>query len=253
MKNISATIITYNEEKNIARCIHNLQFICNEIIVLDSYSTDNTIKIAKKLGAKVYLQKFLGDGLQKKKSADLAQNDWILSIDADEILAENALQMIKNLDLQDSKIGYAFRRKNFLGNQWLKSLYPDYKIRLYHRKVSYYKDSMIHSAVVSPVKKKLAVDIIHSTFENYTDWITKINFYSSKESYYKISLRKGKAVSYGTIIAHVLVTFFKIFFLKGGIFRGKNGLIVSVTLSFHTFAKYIKMLEIQENKSKKKN
>ena len=154
MKNISATIITYNEEKNITTCIKNLQNICNEIIIVDSYSNDNTIKIAKKLGAKVHLQKFLGDGPQKKLSADLASNDWVLSIDADEVLTENAKKIIKNLDLNDEKIAYAFRRKNFLGEKWIRSIYPDYKIRLYNKKFSYYQDRKIHSAVKCKKKKK---------------------------------------------------------------------------------------------------
>ena len=253
MKLISATIITFNEEKTIARCIDNLKPICNEIVVLDSYSIDNTVKIAKQLGAVVYLQSFLGDGPQKRKSAQLAKNNWILSIDADEILADNALEIIDNLDLKNEKIGYAIRRKNFLGDQWLKSLYPDYKIRLYNKKFSYYTDSMIHSMVVCQKKEKLTADIIHPTFKNYTDWIVKLNFYSSKEAQYKIHLREGKPISYASIVVHTLTTFLKKFFFQGGIFKGKDGLIGSVTLSFHTFAKYTKMLEIQKNKHKTKS
>ena len=248
MKNISATIITYNEEQNIATCIKNLKELCNEIIIVDSYSNDNTIKIAKKLGAKVHLQKFLGDGPQKKLSADLASNNWVLSIDADEVLTEEAKKIIKNLDLSNKKVVFAFRRKNFLGEKWLKSIYPDYKIRLYNKKFSYYTDRKIHSAVKYEKKIKLKADIIHPTFKDYKDWIDKLNYYSTKEALHLIAARNKKPVTYATILSHSLASFIKKFFLQGGIFKGIDGLMGSVTISFHTFAKYIKMLEIQEKK-----
>ena len=99
-KPISATIITLNEENTIQTCIQNISQLCNEVVVLDSYSKDKTTDIAKKLGAKVFFQSFLGDGLQKKKSAELSSNDWILSIDADETLSESALEQINSLDLK---------------------------------------------------------------------------------------------------------------------------------------------------------
>ncbi len=252
MQPISATIITLNEEKTIKDCILSLQLICDEILILDSQSTDHTIKIAKELGATVYTQTFLGDGPQKKKSASLAKNDWILSIDADEKLTQTTINYLKKLALPNKKIGYAFRRKNFLGTKWLQNIYPDYKIRLYHRKFSSYDDSMIHSRVHSAKRQNLPIDIIHQTFVNYTDWIAKLNFYSTKEAEHQIIYRKGKRITYATIIGHSLATLIKKLILQGGLWKGKNGLMSSITISFHTFAKYIKMLEIQENKEYQK-
>ena len=184
-KPISATIITLNEENTIQTCIQNISQLCNEVVVLDSYSKDKTTDIAKKLGAKVFFQSFLGDGLQKKKSAELSSNDWILSIDADETLSESALEQINSLDLKDPTIGYALRRKNFCGEHWLKGIYPDYKVRLYHRKHSHYDDRKIHSFVHCPKKKKIKADIIHPTFKNYSQWIAKLNVFSSKEASYQ--------------------------------------------------------------------
>lgn len=247
-KHISATIITLNEEKTIATCITNLKSVCTEILVLDSNSTDKTVTIAKKLGATVYLQPFLGDGPQKKKSAELAQNNWILSIDADETLDQNAILAIQTLTLDNPQIGYSFCRKNYLGEHWLKGVYPDRKIRLYNRTISNYSPKMIHSSVVSPKTKKLNADIIHPTFKSYTEWIQKLNKFSSEEAKYQFSNRKGKKITYSTLIAHSLVTFLKKFIFQGGIFKGKSGLISSIIISFHTFAKYVKMLEIQNTK-----
>ena len=250
-KSISATIITLDEEDTLQTCIQNVTQLCDEVIVLDSYSKDKTTDIAKKLGAKVFFQSFLGDGPQKKKSAELSSNDWILSIDADETLSESALEKINSLDLKDPTIGYALRRKNFCGEHWLKGIYPDYKVRLYHRKHSHYDDRKIHSFVHCPKKKKIKADIIHPTFKNYSHWIAKLNAFSSTEASYQYPLRKKK-VTYATLITHSLCTFLKKFFIQRGFLKGKDGLISSITVSFHTFAKYVKMLEIQTKKKKKR-
>lgn len=249
-KPITATIITLNEADTIQTCIKNVAQLCNEVIVLDSYSKDNTTSLAKKLGAKVYFQSFLGDGLQKKKSAELSNNDWVLSIDADETLSKSAIEQIRSLDLKDSTIGYALRRKNFLGKNWLKGIYPDYKVRLYHRKYSHYDNRKIHSFVYCKKKKKLKADIIHPTFKDYSDWINKLNNFSTIESKYQYPLRKKK-VTYGTLVGHTLATFIKKFIVQGGLWKGKDGLIASITVSFHTFAKYMKMLELQAEKKNK--
>ena len=187
---------------------------------------------------------------KKKKTAELARNDWILSIDADETLSQPAIEQIYSLDLKDPTIAYALRRKNFLGENWLKGVYPDYKIRLYHKKYSYYDDRKIHSFVHCLKKKKIKADIIHPTFKNYSDWIDKLNAFSTAESNYQYPLRKKK-VTCATLIMHSLATFMKKFIIQGGFLKGKDGLISSITISFHTFAKYVKMLEIQNNTKKK--
>ena len=110
-----------------------LKKVCNEIIVVDSLSSDNTINVAKSLGAKIYLQEFLGDGPQKKLAASYSKNDWVLSLDADERLEEDLINHINSIDLtlQDCE-AYSFRRRNFCGKKWIKaaSFYPDRVTRL---------------------------------------------------------------------------------------------------------------------------
>lgn len=139
--NISATVITLNEEGNIRDCILSLQKICNEVIVVDSLSTDNTVLIAEDSGAKVYKQKYLGDGPQKDFGVQFAKNDWMLSIDADERLDEDAILEIKKLDLNTTDYdGFALRRKNFVGEHWIKAagFYPDSVVRLYNKNKTRY-------------------------------------------------------------------------------------------------------------------
>ena len=122
MNKITGTIITLNAEKYILRAIESLKNISDEIIVLDSKSTDSTRDIAKSAGAKVYTQEFLGDGLQKKEASNFASNSWIFSLDADEYLDQDLIDFIKKTDLSNiSNDSFAFRRKNYCADEWIKA------------------------------------------------------------------------------------------------------------------------------------
>ncbi|BBI47601.1 hypothetical protein HORIV_00220 [Vreelandella olivaria] len=116
------------------------QKVCDEVIVVDSGSTDETVDIAKRLGAIIYHQDYLGDGPQKAFAVAYAKNDWILSLDADERLNEDAINTIQSLSLNDAQIAYSFYRKNYVGNHWIKAagFYPDTVVRLYNRITSGY-------------------------------------------------------------------------------------------------------------------
>ena len=133
MNNITGTIITLNNEHLIEDCITSLKKICNEIIVVDSLSSDKTREIAKKLGAKVFEQEFLGDGPQKKIASTFASNDWIFSLDADERLEDDLINYINSIDIKKNTFdGYSFRRRNYCGTKWIKAagFYPDRVTRL---------------------------------------------------------------------------------------------------------------------------
>ena len=119
---ISGTIITLNAEKYILRAVKSLKLISDEVIVLDSDSTDSTRKIAESAGAKVYIQSFLGDGPQKKEASKYASNDWVFSLDADEYLDKDLIDYVNNIKHFDNKYdSFAFRRKNFCGDEWIKA------------------------------------------------------------------------------------------------------------------------------------
>jgi len=118
-KNITATIITLNERKHIREVILNVQKICNEVIVVDSFSSDETCSIAEELGARVIQQKYLGDGGQKAFCEQYASNEWILSIDADERLEEEAIAYLRDFDYENEEFeAYSFRRKSFIGEKF---------------------------------------------------------------------------------------------------------------------------------------
>ena len=145
---ITANIITLNEEKNIEEVIKSVQTVCDEVLVVDSLSSDRTCEIAESLGAKVIKQAYLGDGPQKSFGAPYASNDWILSIDADERLDLNSIEEIKKLDLENSSYdGYSFARKTFVGKNYIKIWYPDRVVRLYNRKKCSFSTAKGHARV----------------------------------------------------------------------------------------------------------
>jgi glycosyltransferase involved in cell wall biosynthesis len=145
---ITANIITLNEEKNIEAVIRSVQEVCDEVLVVDSLSTDKTCEIAHSLGAKIVKQKYLGDGPQKAFGEPLAKYDWILSIDADERLDLNAIEEIKKLDLDNTSYdGFSFARKTYVGDNFIKLWYPDRVTRLYNRTQCGYSKLKGHAKV----------------------------------------------------------------------------------------------------------
>src|SRR5665647_178151 len=164
MKTITGVIITLNEAEHIADCIKSLMPVCNEIIIVDSGSRDQTREIAQNLGAKVHIQKFLGDGPQKNHGLALAENEWILSLDADERLHDTAVKTINALDLKNTSYeAFALRRRNHIGSRWIKvcGWHPDYCIRLYHKGKTRFSETNIHDKVTTKNYKKLDADIVH--------------------------------------------------------------------------------------------
>ena len=247
MNKISGTIITLNNENLIKDCIMSLQKICDEIIVLDSLSSDKTTLIAEKLGARVYYQAFLGDGPQKKLAASFATHKWVFSLDADERLEDDLINYLNQLDLDNTKhAAFSFKRRNFCGNKWIKaaSFYPDRVTRLYNRELVNYTMSTSH-AFVDSAASKIDRHIIHYTYHSYTDWINKINFYSTQSA--KTMHINGIKRSSIRPITHSVFAFFKKLIFKGGIFQGIDGFTVAITTMFNTYMKYIKLNELYDN------
>lgn len=251
MEKISATIITFNEEDNIKDCILSLQEVCDEIIVIDSLSIDNTVKIAKENGAIVYHQEYLGDGPQKKLGATYAKNNWILCLDADERLEDNCKKKISSLKLKNENIAYSFRRKNFVGNHWIKAagFYPDYVTRLYNRKTSGYNDKKGHSKVVTPKIKKIKASIIHYTFNDYTHWFERLNWFSTRDAW--IYYENGKKPNKYRPVISAFSAFIRKYIINGGIFQGVDGVTVTLTTMIRAYMKYMKLNEIHEKQKNK--
>tara|TARA_Y100000389_G_C17465638_1_gene525286 strand:+ start:4102 stop:4860 length:759 start_codon:yes stop_codon:yes gene_type:complete len=252
MKKITGTIITLNAEKYISRAVKSLQNICDEIIVLDSESTDSTRELASQAGAKVFIQSFLGDGAQKKEASKYSENKWIFSLDADEYLEKDLIEFINDINLDDDYDSYSFKRKNFCGDEWIKAagFYPDEVIRLYNKDKVNYDTRADHAAVKSTKNFKSKNHIIHNTYESMEEWVDKMNFRSSMsaEQLYKDGIKASSIRP----ITRCIFAFFKKLIIKGGIFQGVNGFKVAITTMFNTYLKYIKLNDIHHKKDKLK-
>ena len=248
MNKITGTIITLNAEKYIERAIKSLQSICDEVVVLDSESTDLTRDIAAKSGAKVFIQSFLGDGAQKKEASKFSKNNWIFSMDADEYLANDLVEFMKKINLNDDYDSYSFRRKNFCGDEWIKAagFYPDEVTRLYDKTKVNYDTRADHAAVASIKKYKTKTHIIHNTYESMEEWIDKMNFRSSMSA--QQLFKDGVSASSIRPIIRCFFAFFKKLIIKGGIFQGKNGFKVALTTMFNTYLKYTKLNDLHKKK-----
>ncbi len=252
---ISATIIACNEAENIRDCIASAQRVCDEVIVVvDTKTSDDTAAIAESLGAKVYRQEYLGDGPQKAFGVQFASNDWILSLDADERLDEDAVAAIKALDLTDNSVdGYSLHRRNFVGSHWIRAagFYPDRVTRLYHKGRAAYLPKKGHSSVDAKTVRALNAHLIHFTYRDYAHWIERINALSSRDAW--AMYERGKRPSKSAPALHALVALLRKLIFKGGLFQGMDGATVAVTTAFHAYMKYLKLNELHEQKKREES
>ncbi|MDN3522885.1 glycosyltransferase family 2 protein [Halomonas ramblicola] len=247
MKPITGIVITLNEQEGIADCIDSLKAVCAEVIVVDSLSQDDTVEIAIRQGARVLHQEYLGDGPQKAFGVPYASHDWILSLDADERLDEDAIREIGKLPLDDASIAYRFNRRNFCGNHWIRAagFYPDRVVRLYNRTTSGYLPKKAHSSVQAPRTVDTGAHIRHFTYDNLSHWMQRIDQLSTRDAW--AMKERGIAPSPYRPAIHALSATLRKLLLKGGLFQGSDGLTVAMTTAFHAYMKYAKLNELHED------
>lgn len=251
MNNITGVVITLNEEHNIEACIQSLQQVCSEIIVVDSGSSDATVSKAKALGARVYTQPYLGDGLQKNHGLQFATYDWILSLDADERLTPELIIAIRQLDLHSTQVdAFAMRRRNYIGSRWIKRCgwYPDYCARLYNKQKTRFKAVKQHAYVDAKRVEKLSSDIIHYSFRNLGELFAKSGRNFSSRSA-KIMYQKGKRAHAWSPFLHGSNAFIRKYLFQLGILGGVDGFTVSLSSALNSYLKYAKLLEYQRDPS----
>jgi len=243
---ITGHIITLNEAHNITECIASLRRVCDEIIVVDSGSSDATVAIAEELGATVIPQPYLGDGPQKNVAAKHARNDWLLSLDADERLDEEAIDAIKRLALDDPTTAYGFFRKNFIGSRWIRRCgwYPDPNVRLYHRRHAAWSDALGHAKVEAPKSQILPGHILHYSYRNYEELFFKANRFSTRGA--KMMAQKGKRAAPLSAPAHMAAAFLRKYLLQLGFLEGLDGLSIALSASLNAYLKYAKLYEMQK-------
>jgi glycosyltransferase involved in cell wall biosynthesis len=252
MQKLSAVIITHNEEQNIDRCLTSLQNIADEIIIVDSNSTDKTLEIAEPYKAKVFQKEWLGYSEQKNYANSKAENDYIISLDADEALSEELKQSILKLKKKGFTDAYAFNRLNNYCGSWIKhtSWYPDTKMRIWNRHLGKWEGE-IHETVkfnTETETKHIKGDLLHYSYYTVNEHIAQANKFSEIAA--EAKFQDGKTVGIPKIIFAPFFKFIKEYFIKLGLLDGFNGFIISMIASHETFLKYVKLYHKTKSKNK---
>lgn len=245
---LSVIIITKNEEKNIVDCLESVKWV-DEIIVVDAFSSDSTIEIAKRYTDKVFLKEWVGFADQKSYALKLASNEWVLSLDADERVSEKLKIKLLNLLSNKSELnnfsGYKIKRDNyFLGKKinscgWNK----DYQLRLFKKEVTKLTDRLVHEGFeVSGEIGVIREPILHLSYKSFKEAIEKINHYSTLEALEKSSKQKA---NFCTIIFYPILYFIQHFILRYGFIDGIYGFFVSLLHSWTKLMVQLKIWELQ--------
>ncbi|MFA5773673.1 MAG: glycosyltransferase family 2 protein [Candidatus Paceibacterota bacterium] len=251
---VSVCIICFNEETNIRRCLDSVKWIKaagGEIVVIDSFSTDKTPDICREYTDKFTQNKWPGFVNQKNFALDKASHDWVLSLDADEVISNEAKQaVIKEAETGFLTDGYLFRRHTFYLGRWINhgGWYPDWKLRLFKKSKARWGGLDPHDRIVMAEEstvKHLDCDIVHHTYQNLSHQIKTIDRFSDASS--EALMKDGKRFSLFHLLFRPPAKFLETYFYKLGILDGLPGLIIAVASSFYVFIKYAKMWERQSS------
>lgn len=252
---LSLVIITLNEELNIERCIKSAAFV-SEVLILDSGSGDRThevaVEVCQRLGLKLNFitEAWRGFGVQKRRVTELAAFDWILNLDADEVLS---VELVAELQQKFSEFaissGYKLPRKSFYLGRWIEhgGWYPDYQLRLYHRSSANWSEEPIHERVLVGQEVKLQWPILHYVFRDIAHQVTTNNRYSGLLA--EADIKRGKRFSLLKLVTKPPIKFIECYFLKLGCCDGLPGFIIAVSAAYSSFLRWSKIWEIERRKS----
>ncbi|HMW38679.1 MAG: glycosyltransferase family 2 protein [Saprospiraceae bacterium] len=250
---ISGVVITYNEERNIERCILSLKSICDEVIVVDSFSSDGTAEICQRQGVRFIQHAFEGFGAQKQWATSQAMYDYVLSLDADECFSPELIQELKIVKSGNMSDCYEFPRLTMYCGHWVRHCgwYPDRKIRLWNKDKASWSGLTVHETVIPKRDSALLVTlqnpILHYSFERAEDHYRKIEHYATLQS--EALYQKGKKFSPAYKYFASIIKFLEVCFFKLGFMDGRTGFQIARRSAEQQFLKYQK-LEILNRNSK---
>ena len=249
MKTLSAVITTFNNATTLSKCLEGLKF-CDEIIVLDSDSTDSTCDIAVQYGAKIFIEAFKGYGPQKQSAIDKASSDWVLLLDADEFIDAAAAEIIRKAITSGFSDGYRLPRREWLFWQWPHLLTrPNWQLRLFRKLKTAMNRVPVHAAPeVNGRVNNLSLNFYHFGEKDLAKKVDKINMYSSG----LLEQKKNDAFPRLRIVFYPGYVFFRFYVLKRYFLNGWAGYLAARTQAFYAFLKYAKRLEQQKNSDKDK-
>lgn len=246
---LSVAVITLNEEDRLPDCLKSVSF-ADDIVVVDSGSTDNTIKIAEIYDARVFKEKWHGFGPQKQLAIDQCVHDWVLILDADERIPEQTAAEIYTLFAEPMKYAaYSFPRKNYFSGKWIRhgGWWPDRVVRLFNKRQCRMQPSIVHESLETMGSvEKILNPIAHHTNNTLKQSIEKMNRYSTAGAEQLYS--KGVNASLLMAVLRAAWSFFHKYFLRLGFLDGFYGMNIAVTDAVSAFFKYAKLIEMKKEK-----
>jgi glycosyltransferase involved in cell wall biosynthesis len=247
-ESLSVVVITLNCAHQLEGCLRSAAF-ANELLVVDSGSTDATRAIAEKYGARVIQQDWLGYGKQKQFAATQARHPWILALDADERVTEELRREIQN-ELKAPRFhAYEMPRCNRFMDRWLRhgEGYPDLSLRFFHRDHARWSDDPIHEKVVAPGPVgRFGGDLLHETHTTLADYLNKQNRYTSLQA--EQLHARGQRAGLAKLLLSPFFRFIKFYFLRLGFLDGVPGLMHIAIGCFNSFMKYAKLRELNDRR-----
>jgi glycosyltransferase involved in cell wall biosynthesis len=247
MVKISAVIITFNEQDYIGRCLSSLEGIADEIIVVDSFSTDSTESVCENFNVKFFKHEFEGYTEQKNYALSLAANNYVLSLDADEALSDDLKESVKRIKNNPEYDGYIFNRMQNYCGKWIKHSrwYPDRHLRLFNKSCGNWVGPNPHDTFkLNPGcrTRRIKGDLLHWNYGSIEEHIEKINRFStiSAKEYFKA----GKRACFCTAPVHMMWSFFRSYILCAGFLEGQLGLVGCSITAYETFLKYSKLRKL---------
>jgi len=244
---LSVIIITKNEEHDIRDCLESVKW-ADEVIVLDSGSTDNTLKITREYTDKAYSSvDWQGFGIQKNRALAYASSDWVLSLDADERVSDALRQEIQKAIQSENIFIFKIPRLSSYCGKFIRhsGWWPDYVIRLFKRGEASFSDDLVHERLVfEGDTNKLTAPLVHITYKDLNEVIVKINHYSSLGA--KNSYKKGKRGNLASAISHGIWAFIRTYFFRAGFLDGAEGFMLAISNAETTYYRYLKLFYLSK-------
>ncbi len=242
---LSIAIITYNEENNIRDALESVSW-ADEIVVVDSFSTDKTLEICREYTDKIYSEEWAGFSAQKNRAIELTTQPWVLVLDADERVSEDLKsEIIRAISNPDPADGYYIARENYFSGRWIKhgGWWPDLTLRLFKRDKGAFEEREVHEAIkVEGDTDSLENPIIHYTYKSIDDFFVRMEKYSGLAA--KEMHKRRRKVSLLDLIFRPPATFISMYFIRLGILDGLYGIILASLYSVYTFKKYSKFRKL---------
>ncbi len=247
---VSAVVIAYNDAPNMRKCLESLHWV-DELVVIDSHSTDGTTDICREFTPSVFHYPFQGFGVLRNQALTHATNDWVLSLDTDERVTPEVQEEIERLLVEGpSAQAYLVPRRNYFLGRWIKHCgwYPDYRQpQFFHKGHMRYREDLVHEGY----ELKGSLGYLHASleqipFRDIDHYWRKMDRYTALRA--EAMNREGRTFHVHQLIVRPLFTFLKMYVFRGGIFDRKPGLILSILYAYYTFVKYAKLWEIQKDR-----